>query len=164
MSGVVRTLHVNAGPMADALTGGFTQATDLAEHIVTACGIDYRTAYLIVGRTVQAASAQGKRGVDITAKMLDEAAYEVHGRPLELTDEDIAPVLDPGLIVSTRAARGGAAPQAVEEMIASCRARAAALRVAAEAAEADFDAAETSLRGLAAGAATGSVHATQEGD
>ena len=40
MSGVVGTLRVNADRMADALASGFTQATDLAEHIVT--GVPHR--------------------------------------------------------------------------------------------------------------------------
>jgi argininosuccinate lyase len=145
MSGVVRTLQVNTDRMADALRDGFTQATDLAEHIVTLCGIDYRTAYLVVGQTVRVASAAGLRGVDITGEMLDRAAIDLRGRPLGLAGCDLTCILDPRHIVSTRSARGGAAPAAVEAMVAACRAGAAELRADALRRQASFDHAEESL-------------------
>jgi argininosuccinate lyase len=145
MSGVVRTLQVNTDRMADALRDGFTQATDLAEHIVTLCGIDYRTAYLIVGQTVRVASAAGLRGVDITGEMLDRAAVDLLGRPLGLANCDLTCVLDPGQIVATRSARGGAAPSAVEAMVAACRADATELRADALRRQASFDRAEEAL-------------------
>jgi argininosuccinate lyase len=145
MGGVVRTLHVNASRMADALTSGFTQATDLAEHIVTVCRIDYRTAYLIVGRTVREAAAKGLRGVDITGEMLDNAAVELEGRPLGLAGHDLSPVLDPRLIVLTRSAQGGAAPDALHAMVESCRAEAGALHAQAATWKATFDQAEAAL-------------------
>ncbi|HEX3620803.1 MAG TPA: lyase family protein [Acidimicrobiales bacterium] len=145
MSGVVRTLHVNASRMADALTSGFTQATDLAEHIVTVCRIDYRTAYVIVGRTVREAAASGLRGVDITGEMLDNASVEVTGRPLGLAGHDLSTVLDPRLIVLTRSARGGAAPAALDAMVRACRVDADALDVEARSRKASFDEAEQAL-------------------
>ena len=46
--GVVRTLEVNAARMSAALEAGFSQATDIAEYVMQACGIDYRTAYRVV--------------------------------------------------------------------------------------------------------------------
>jgi argininosuccinate lyase len=145
MSGVVRTLHVNTSRMADALTSGFTQATDLAEHIVTVCRIDYRTAYRIVGRTVREAAAKGLRGVDVTGEMLDNASVELQGRPLGLAGHDLSTVLDPRLIVLTRSAQGGAAPSAVEAMVASCRVDAAGLHAEAERWRKSFSAAEDAL-------------------
>jgi argininosuccinate lyase len=145
MSGVVRTLHVNTSRMADALTSGFTQATDLAEHIVTICRIDYRTAYLIVGRTVREAAANGLRGVDITGEMLDNASIELEGRPLGLAGHDLSAVLDPRLIVLTRSAQGGAAPSALEAMVKTCCAEAGALHTAASGWTTTFAAAEESL-------------------
>jgi argininosuccinate lyase len=149
MSGVVGTLRVNSHRMADALGGGFTQATDLAEHIVQVCRIDYRTAYVIVGATVRAAAAVGLRGVDITGEMLDNASVELQGRPLGLAGHDLSAVLDPRLIVSTRSARGGAAPEAVMAMVESCRADAAGLHAEADRRRAAFDAAEEALLKLA---------------
>ena len=145
MSGVVRTLQVNRSRMADALTSGFTQATDLAEHIVTVCRIDYRTAYLIVGRTVREAATKGLRGIDITGEMLDNASVDLQGRPLGLAGHDLSDVLDPRRIVLTRSAQGGAAPTAVHAMVESCRKDAGALHAEAEARQHAFSAAEDEL-------------------
>ena len=145
MAGVVGTLRVNSERMLEELAGGFSQATDLAEFIVQRCGIDYRTAYLVVGETVRAASRSGLRGVDITGDMLDNAAIDHRGRPLGLGGADLTSVLDPQQIVLTRTARGGAAPSAVEAMIESCRGTAAELRAVAGRSRAALDAAERSL-------------------
>src|SRR5205823_811919 len=81
-TGVVRTLEVNERRMRAALESGFSQATDLAEYIMQSCGIDYRTAYRVVGHAVRQASAAGLRGGDIDGVLLDASAAEITGRPL----------------------------------------------------------------------------------
>lgn len=131
MRGVVDTLEVRADRMWESLVGGFSQATDLAEHVMSACGVDYRTAYLVVGDAVRLASREGLRGVDLTGGMLDRAAEARIGHPLGLEGADLGEVLDPRAIVSTRTSPGGAAPEVVRAMSASCRAWAE--RVGAEA-------------------------------
>jgi argininosuccinate lyase len=117
-SGVVRTLEVNAARMRAALEAGFSQATDIAEYIMQACGVDYRTAYRVVGHAVREASAAGLRGVDIDGVLLDRAAAAVTGRPLHLAGHDLAAVLDPWQIVLGRTGLGGAAPGEVTRMAA----------------------------------------------
>ncbi|HEY6379849.1 MAG TPA: argininosuccinate lyase [Candidatus Dormibacteraeota bacterium] len=121
MAEVVATLHVDAQRMFEQLEQGFSQATDLAEFVMLECGVDYRTAYLVVGRAVRSASEQGLRGLDVTGAMLDEAAEELVGRGLGLDGTDLTEVLDPQAIVRTRVAAGGAAPDVVRQMAASCR-------------------------------------------
>ncbi len=145
MTGVVSTLRVNKERMAAELNKGFSQATDLAEFVVQRCGIDYRTAYVVVGETVRTASRGGLRGVDITGEMLDAAAVEYRGHTLGLAGIDLTAVLDPRQIVLTRTAQGGAAPAAVEAMIASLRAQIADLRVATTTWRSSIDGAETEL-------------------
>jgi len=120
MSGVVRTLRVNAARMAEELDVGYTQATDLCEFIVQACGVDYRSAYVVVGKTVREASRLGIPGRAITGAMLDEVALAETGRSWGLTDRALSSVLDPQAIVDSRVAMGGAAPSAVERMVAQC--------------------------------------------
>jgi len=151
MTGVVSTLRVNKERLAAELTKGFSQATDLAEFIVQRCQIDYRTAYVVVGETARAASRQGLRGVDITGEMLDDAAREHCGAPLGLTGTDLKAVLDPRQIVMTRTAVGGAAPAAVDAMIASCRAEVAGLKEAAARRRSGLDQAEAELLARAKG-------------
>ncbi|MDQ1393414.1 MAG: argininosuccinate lyase [Acidimicrobiaceae bacterium] len=145
MTGVVSTLRVNKERMAAELNKGFSQATDLAEFVVQRCGIDYRTAYVVVGETVRAASRRGLRGVDITGEMLDDAAVEYRGHTLGLAGTDLTAVLDPRQIVLTRTAQGGAAPAAVDAMIGSCRAQIADLRAATTTWRSSVDGAETEL-------------------
>ncbi len=121
MTGVTSSLDVHAERMWAVLVDGFSQATDLAEYVMEACAIDYRSAYLVVGRAVRTASGRGLRGVDLTGELLDEAAVEQLGRPLGLAGHDLASVLDPRSIVRTRVAPGGAAPAVVRDMATRCR-------------------------------------------
>ena len=145
MTGVVATLEVNAQRMLESLLGGFSQATDLAEYVMQICGVDYRTAYQVVGTAVRRAAAEGLRGVDVTGEMLDDAASEMIGRGLGLSGSDLGEVLDPRSIVLTRTSPGGAAPVVVRGMTASVRERAEQARGAAELALEAIDQAERDL-------------------
>ncbi len=115
-TGVVRTLEVNSKRMLAALESGFSQATDLAEYIMQTCGIDYRTAYRVVGQAVRQASTAGLRGADIDGALLDAAATDVTGAPLGLAGRDLAAALDPWQIVLSRTSLGGASPAEVTRM------------------------------------------------
>jgi argininosuccinate lyase len=132
MTGVVGTLQVNVERMAHALDDGYTQATDLSEFIVQTCGVDYRSAYDVVGRTVREASNQGIPGRHITGAMLDDAAIAVTGESWGLAAADLEPALDPRVIIETRRGEGGAAPAAVESMLARCDEKADHLAAAVE--------------------------------
>jgi argininosuccinate lyase len=114
--GVVRTLEVNAARMRAALESGFSQATDIAEYIMQARAIDYRTAYRVVGHAVREASAAGLRGADIDGPLLDRAAIAITGRPLHLAEHELAAAADPEQIVRGRTGHGGAAPGEVTRM------------------------------------------------
>ena len=145
LRGVVDTLEVHPDRMWASLEVGFSQATDLAEFVMESCGVDYRTAYLIVGDAVQRAAADGLRGIDLTGEMLDRAAEERIGRPLGLAGKDLTEVLDPRAIVMTRTSPGGAAPAVVRDMAASVRGRSKELRVEAERRREAYRAAENEL-------------------
>jgi argininosuccinate lyase len=145
ITGVVRTLRVNADRMAEELRGGYTQATDLAEHLVQVCGVDYRTSYLVVGRTVRAASRAGVPGIGITGEMLDHAAVEQTGRAWGLAGADLSEVLDPWKIVLSRGALGGAAPAALGRMTEELHRSLDELSAAAAARAAGYDRAEQAL-------------------
>jgi argininosuccinate lyase len=132
MAGVIATLEVHAERMREVLLAGFSQATDLAEFVMQACEVDYRTAYLVVGRAVGDAGRQGLRGVDLTGALLDQAAVALLGRPLGLAGRDLGEILDPEAIVRTRLAPGGAAPTVVRDMAAACLHAAEQLRADAE--------------------------------
>ncbi|MFP5487846.1 MAG: lyase family protein, partial [Acidimicrobiia bacterium] len=149
MSGVVRTLSVNQTRMSEELDGGFSQATDLAEFVMLTTGIDYRSAYRVVGNTVRTASSAHLRGLDITVEMLDRAADEICGHPLDIDPDQLAAVLDPANIVATRTAAGGAAPPVVEEMAARYLARAETMGATARNHLAEYELVERALLGQA---------------
>lgn len=145
MRGVVATLSVNADRMAEALMTGFSQATDLAEHVMETCGVDYRSAYLITGGAIRRASEAGLRGLDVTGDLLDEAARDVLGEPLGIVDSDLEEALDPRRIVRGRDVAGGAAPEVVRGMAADCREQARSTAARAAARLGAFDEAEAAL-------------------
>jgi argininosuccinate lyase len=145
MTGVVRTLRVNADRMREELDTGYTQATDLTEYIVQACGVDYRSAYVVVGNTVREASRRGIAGKDITGELLDETALREIGQTWGLTGRNLTQVLDPMCIVATRSATGGAAPSAVATMIEQCQERADRLAATVATRRAFLDRATESL-------------------
>ncbi|MHA6796224.1 lyase family protein [Pseudonocardia bannensis] len=149
MSGVVRTLRVNPVRMREELDRGYTQATDLAEHLVQRLGVDYRTAYVVVGNTVRAAARAGIPGADITGEMIDDAALAHTGHSWGLSGEDLSQVLDPLQIVASRQAEGGAAPAALADMTSGLRKALDALAADADARTAAFDRAEDELLRIA---------------
>jgi argininosuccinate lyase len=121
------------------------------------CDVDYRTAYLVVGRAVRTASREGLRGVDLTGDRLDAAAVEQTGASLGLAGRDLSTVLDPRGIVSTRVAPGGAAPEVVRGMAERCAGDARSVASRAAEMTATYAAAEAELVALAEEVAGGSA-------
>jgi argininosuccinate lyase len=145
MSAVVRTLQVNPQRMLEELLRGYTQSTDLAEHLTQIRDVDYRTAYFVVGDVVRDASQAGIRGLDLTAEMVNQAAVKRTGASWGLLDTDLEAVLDPARIVASRDAVGGASHDAMEQMLRTTTADAAEIEASAQAKLAGFAAAEDAL-------------------
>ena len=118
--------------------------------MVTA-GLDYRSAYDLVGACVRRAAAAGLRGVDITGALLDEMAAELAAADPNraptpaFSGTDLSAVLDPRAIVRSRSSRGGAAPDVVRSMAEDCRDAAATALAAVRARRAGFDRAEADV-------------------
>jgi argininosuccinate lyase len=154
-AGVVRTLQIHSERLWSVLEGSFAQATDVAEHLMLACQLDYRSAYRVVGHAVRTAADRGLRGVDLDAAGLDAAAIAVLGRSLSLDDRDLnrsgldgptlCQALDPREVVRTRTAHGGAAPAEVARMAAACIADADELSANTRARQEPFHSAEQTL-------------------
>jgi argininosuccinate lyase len=148
-AGVVATLTINEGRLREALAAGFSQSTDVAEQLMVDCGVDYRTAYQIVGTAVRRLAADGRAATDLTASLLDEIAGEQLGRRLAIDAASLADAVDPAAIVATRVAMGGAAPEPMDAMLADVVAEADEL---AAAARRRLDAADRAERSLVADA------------
>jgi argininosuccinate lyase len=148
-AGVVASLTMNEVRLREALASGFSQATDVAEQLMVSDGIDYRTAYQIVGTAVRRLATDGGSAGDLTPTLLDQIALEQIGRPLAIDASTLADALDPSTIVSTRRATGGAAPEPMRAMLAEVAAGADELAVAARE---RLDAAERAEHALVADA------------
>jgi argininosuccinate lyase len=153
-AGVVRTLQVHGERLWSVLEGSFAQAADLAEHLMLAYRLDYRSAYRIVGHAVHTAVDHGLRGVDIDAAALDAAALAVLGRSLGVDGGALSRALDPRDVVRTRTAHGGAAPAEVARMVARCTDEAGDLSRQARMRQEHFRHAEQALIAAARDAAT----------
>lgn len=110
---VVRTVEVDVGALAAAADSGFTGSADLAEELVLRCGLDYRSAYRIVGRAVAEAIDAGR--ATLVAADLARASNDLLGRVLDVDPGLVSAALDPGRIVATRTALGGSAPARVRD-------------------------------------------------
>jgi argininosuccinate lyase len=109
---VTRTLAVDRDALAAAAGAHFTGAADLAEELVRH-GLDYRSAYRVVGRAVAAAADAGR--ASLTEGDVSRAATELLGRPVTLDPGTLREVLDPAQIVAGRTVFGGSAPARVRE-------------------------------------------------
>jgi argininosuccinate lyase len=119
---VTRTLVVDRDALATAAGSNFTFAADLAEELVLRRGLDYRSAYRVVGRAV--ATAIGAGSGSLTAADLSDAANEVLGHPVTLDPATLDTAVDPARIVADRTALGGSAPPQVRDHANALRGRA----------------------------------------
>ena len=127
---VVSTMEVDTGRLSDSAGDNFTTATDLAELLVVRHGLDYRSAYRIVGRAVANASDRGQSRVVV--EDLEQAAGEC-GITLAGLSSAVEVVARVDAVISSRNTPGGAAPHRVVE---HCRSILARVRRALEWAEA----------------------------
>jgi argininosuccinate lyase len=104
----------------------FVAGADLAGELSLRCGLDYRTAYRVVGRAIAAAVGRGDQ--ELNAALVRAAAEEVTGTPVPVTDEMLAGATDPAAVVAARKATGGASPPRVREHARQVRRRVAAAR------------------------------------
>jgi argininosuccinate lyase len=121
MAGVAQGLRFNTDLMASRAAEGFVQATDLAEYIVQATQLNYRTAHHLVGLAIRLALERGDTSGQLGSEVLDAAARQLLGHPLDLPAGVLVALADPAAIVATRSGLGGAAAGPVQAMIIECR-------------------------------------------
>jgi argininosuccinate lyase len=121
MTGVVRTLQPNAEQMLRYAAEGFATMTDLTDMLVRETGLDYREAHEVIARVVNSAVEQRKKADEIDLAMVQSAAREQLGHPLEISENDVKSALDPVQNVARRKCIGGPAPVEVKRMIAATR-------------------------------------------
>lgn len=117
---VVRTLDIDAQRMLASASDQQAIATDLADEMVLRSGMDYRTAYRVVGRAVAEALDSGG---SLGPESLDAACREVTGQPLPeaAVAVDWASLRDPRQLVATRQEPGGCGSGSLTSEIAALR-------------------------------------------
>ncbi|WP_261134202.1 argininosuccinate lyase [Bacillus sp. Marseille-Q3570] len=105
---MIETMTVNTGAMRKAVTEDYSNATDLADYLVTK-GLPFREAHAIIGQIVLYAIQQ--------KKYLSDLKFEVYQEFSPLFEEDIYEVLSPENVVAARNSTGGTGQTEVKKQI-----------------------------------------------
>ena len=100
-----------------AAAGG-TTLTELADHLVRAHGVPFRTAHTIAARLQQAQAARPEARFGAT---LATISGDLLGAPLQYTDDQLAEILSPRHFVDVRRTPGGPAPVETARALAQSR-------------------------------------------
>ena len=111
---MLATMTVKEKNMRKAAAGGFINATDLADYLVTK-GMPFRTAYKIAGSLVGYCIAEGT-----TLESLPLSLYREYS---ELFDEGVYDAIDLDACVARRISEGGTSPASVKAQVAALRAK-----------------------------------------
>ncbi|MFX1283094.1 MAG: argininosuccinate lyase [Promethearchaeota archaeon] len=117
---LIRDMKPKTEIMLQRANEGFPQATDLADVIMQEKKVDYRSAHQIVGILARKSIESESIEFSLTPESVDEAASQVLGEKIGLTQKQLESVLDPVKIVETRQGPGGASKIRVQEMIREC--------------------------------------------
>jgi argininosuccinate lyase len=109
-------LSVDEARTRAALDDRSACASDLAERLMDATGIDYRAAHKIVGRLVRALEEKGRCLAEASTEDVRIALLSADLSPDGVTDELIKAALDLETCVSVRTDTGCAAPEEVAAM------------------------------------------------
>ena len=109
---MIATMTVKPDAMKRAAQGGFINATDLADYLVTK-GMPFRAAYKISGELVARCIREGR--------VLEELPLAVFREYSELFGEDVYPAIGLDACVMRRISEGGTSPDSVRAQIASVR-------------------------------------------
>ncbi len=105
---MIDTMVVKKNVMRKAVNQDFSNATDIADYLVTK-GVAFRDAHEIIGKIVLYSIGKEKYLLDLT--------IEEYGQFSTLFEEDIYDVLSPEHVVGARKSFGGTAPEQVNEQI-----------------------------------------------
>ncbi|WMW22812.1 argininosuccinate lyase [Methanolobus mangrovi] len=111
--GMIATMKINTESMAEKSVLGFTTATELADTMVRAGGIPFRTAHQIVGVLARGDGNPTLADVDAVAKDVIGETLSSRG----LTEVMVKEALDPVLNINRRSITGGPAPTEMEKAI-----------------------------------------------
>jgi len=106
----------------------FSTFTELTRILFQKYHVPFRTAHKIVGAIVRRIVEDGLNPKDVTSKMLKEAAEEVAGLSLAVSESDIKTSLDVQNFIKMHNVQGGPSPLEAQRMIDSRRKKLALTR------------------------------------
>lgn len=117
LTGVMETLIVHENRMAGALKESWCTSSNLADVIVRERKMSFRQVHHIVARVVRDSLADGIAPYELTGALVDQAARDIAGTSLGLSDEVVRSALDPRHFVETRVTDGGVGPKQIAKLI-----------------------------------------------
>ncbi|WP_078593402.1 argininosuccinate lyase [Evansella clarkii] len=105
---MIDTMTVNKGRMRQAVNQDFSNATDIADYLVTK-GVSFREAHEVIGKIVLYAIGENKFLLDL--------ALEEYKQFSELFEDDIYEVLAPEHVVGARKSYGGTSQEQVSKQL-----------------------------------------------
>jgi argininosuccinate lyase len=112
MTAMMKELTFDAVRGREAAEGGYAQATDVADYLVTK-GLAFRDAHRVAGRLVGVLAAEGRPLAAATMEELHSLS--------PLFGDDYYSVVDLERVVAGKISPGGTAPERVQEQLASAR-------------------------------------------
>ncbi len=122
LAAVVGTMDVHRELLLERAGAGYSTATELADLLVRERALSFRTAHAVVTAVVRLAESEGVGARGILPGLVDRAAEDVLGEPLNLSEEQVSSALDPRGFVEIRALPGGPAPEEVKRALTERRA------------------------------------------
>ena len=114
MTGMLSAVRFNRPRMEESAKGGFTNATDAADYLVTK-GVPFRDAHGIVGQLVLLCIQENKA--------LDDLTLEEFRSVSPVFEEDVYEAISMKTCIAKRNTDGAPGPEAMEREIALCRER-----------------------------------------
>ena len=111
------TMTLNEPHLRQQAGAGFSTVSELADTLVREAGVSFRVAHGIVAKMVQNAIRDGLSERDLTLALLQDAASDVLGQALPLTQSQFEQALDPEHFVASRRTLGGVAPEATAALL-----------------------------------------------
>ena len=149
LADVVSGLEVNRELLLERAAGSFATSTEVADLLVRAAGLPFRTAHRIVSRVVEELSARGRTLRELDLELLDRVVSAEAGRPSGLTPEQLRLAVDPVHFVAVRRVRGGPSPVEMQRALQEAKLRLEGDRSELDARQARLDAARERRRALA---------------
>lgn len=114
---VVATATFNRQILAARAESSFATSTELADTLVRAERIPFRTAHHIVSTLVDMLASEGRKWVSLSWDELDAQFLAAVGRNTVLTEDQLRCALDPRHFVAVRTTLGGPAPESMKDSL-----------------------------------------------